>query len=136
MFQEPSDTPWKQLFKKAQYLSEAGCEALWRDQVDPGNTARNDAIKQLEGFIDAASTARSKAFHWHGGAQRIDAMESARQWVEELTEGSQLNLEELKKSLAKQHFQVVSSRTKMRSSDAEFQNQLELESQGGVKTLD
>lgn len=97
--------------------------------------ARKSALESLEGFLTTASKARKSACDWHGGAERIHQIESARQWADELKEGTQLQVGEEVKGLAAQHFKVVLSRNKMRSSDVELQNERDLEKQGQSRTV-
>lgn len=97
--------------------------------------ARKSALETLEDFITIASKARRTSCDWHGGAERIHQIDCARQWADELKEGTQLQVEEETKRLSDHYMKVVLSRNKMRSSDAELENEKDLEKQGESRTV-
>lgn len=101
-----------------------------QERLTVRNKARENALEQLEAFIVQAGLARKSAFDWHGGAARIERVENARHWADDLKEGNQLDVDEEMKDLKKQYFQVVQNRNKARTIEAELQNELDLETQG------
>lgn len=87
---------------------------------------RYDAMIAYRAFEEHAATARRNTYNWHGGRRRIDAVQLARQRMEQLEEGNKLNMDLEMKVLAEQHFKVVVYRNKMRSADTEWLNQRDL----------
>eukprot|EP00913_Durusdinium_trenchii_P016533 g15538.t1 len=97
-----------------------------RDALHDGVYETKKEDLDAAAFEEHAATARRNTYNWHGGRRRIDAVQLARQRMEQLEEGNKLNMDLEMKVLAEQHFKVVVYRNKMRSADTEWLNQRDL----------